>query len=62
LNKTDKVFTKLPDKFTREDVLEKGKEIGLSYSGASSVPDRLLYSQKIKRTGRGKYKKIESKN
>jgi len=60
LNKTDEVFTKLPDKFTREEVLEKGKEVGLSYSGASAVPKRLLYAQRIKRTGRGEYKKIKS--
>jgi len=60
LNKTDKVFERLPDKFNRQQVLETAKDIGLSYSGASSIPDRLLYSQKIKRTGRGEYKKIKS--
>jgi len=58
LNKTDKVFERLPDKFNRQQVLETAKDIGLSYSGASAVPKRLMYDEKIERIGYGEYRKI----
>jgi len=59
MSKTNEVFEKLPERFDRQDVLQKAKEVGLSYSGASSVPDRLLYEEKIVRIDRGSYKKIK---
>lgn len=54
----EKILNKLPTKFTRQDVLEAGRELNAPYDTASGSVDRLLYEQKIERLSQGKYAKV----
>lgn len=53
----DRIRKDLPITFTRQDVLEVGKELGYSYSTANSFIEKALYQELIQKVDTGKYKK-----
>lgn len=55
----EKILHKLPKKFTRQDVLEAGRELNTPYDTASGSVDRLLYQKKIERLSQGEYRKTD---
>ena len=52
-----KIYDLLDTEFTRKDVLQKGKQIGIPYSGIDNVIQKLVYHDVIERTALGRYKK-----
>jgi len=58
MNSADKIHSKLPSTFTRQDVLNIASEMKYSYSTANSTLDKLLYKGLAERIDTGKYKKI----
>ena len=57
--KTRKLFNALDSKFTRQNALTKGKELGISFSSIDIILAKLVFHDAIERTALGRYKKIE---
>lgn len=47
----------LSDTFTRQDVLEAGKQLGYSYSTANVFIEKAIYEGLIQKVDAGKYEK-----
>jgi len=52
-----KLYDHLETEFTRKDVLQAGKTLGIPYSGIDNVIQKLVYHDVIERTALGRYKK-----
>lgn len=52
-----KIYDLLDTEFTRKDVLQKGKQLGIPYSGIDIVIQKLVYHDAIERIAVGRYKK-----
>lgn len=62
MDSINSIVKTLPEVFTRQDVLNVGKELGYSHSTANSFNEKAMYRGLIEKTGSGQYKKITPKN
>jgi hypothetical protein len=53
------IFRRLPDEFTRQDVLEEGKKLDYAYSTTSSATTKMLYMGIAERIYSGHYRKLK---
>lgn len=59
MTKKQELFEALPDKFNRQEMLNIGSKLGLGYALISSLPAKFIHANKLTRTGRGEYRKLE---
>ena len=53
----DKVYSQLPDTFTRQQVINEAKKQGYSFGLASSLPAKMIYEDLVTREDHGHYRK-----
>ena len=53
----EKVYTQLPETFTRQQVLKEAKKQGYSFGLASSLPAKMMYEDLVRRERKGTYQK-----
>lgn len=56
----EKIIRRLPDTFTRQDVLEEAKNLNYSYSTASAACEKMVYMNLAERIETGKYRKLDT--
>ena len=60
MTKSEQVYQSLPDRFTRQNVLEKSKQFGLAYSTANALLSKFEYQAKAERIEPGTYRKLST--
>lgn len=58
MTSTETVFNRLPNEFTRKDILKEASTAGYSYSTASALAEKMIFESMIERIETGVYRKL----